>query len=150
MSVIRAWTILTLVLASALLFEECRCQSNPRRRQRPRNPQRRDEGLPSALQEAYMDAVDGQNTPGQSGGNQHEDEPMESESIRSANGWEDLAPSTPASNAVECSVEIYTMRRQGGRCTRLGGHSRPYICQSGQHFAFDPCERIIAARRPVS
>ena len=37
---------------------------------------------------------------------------------------------------------------QGGVCTQLGGeHSRPYICQSGQHIGFEPtCGPILQQR----
>lgn len=112
-----------------------------RRRQRHRQSPRRGHrggGLPSDLEDVYHAAASDV-TPNP----QQEEE----RSMSDSDPWQRYIPNTPSASEVECYVEVYVVRRQGGRCIRLGGAHRTAGCQSGEHFAFAPeCEEVLSAR----
>ena len=52
---------------------------------------------------------------------------------------------------VSHSLFFFQIRRQGGRCTRLGGIQRRAICLSGGVFDFVPeCESVLAEREALA
>lgn len=134
----------------------CQCDGQrQRRRQKQRNSTRTSTGLSPELQQAYINAVverhdSTSSTPGlTTEPTQFVDSVAAQDLTTTAdmNIWHAYIPNTPAPNEVECFVEVVTVRRQGGRCTRLGGVSRPYICQSGPHFEFFPACKETLTRK---
>ncbi|KAH3869336.1 uncharacterized protein LOC127867996 [Dreissena polymorpha] len=146
---------IVVFIALELLMWEVDAQRRPRVRNSPRLGAR----LPEHLQSAYLSAVNS-NANGQSvnpdvttqapqggqGGGGGGSGP-EFQLGLAGREWSSLAPTVPAAADIECMVEVQVTQIRGGRCTRLAGRHRPYICQSGQHFSFAPhCEARMNQR----
>lgn len=156
---IYAFRVILFTLLSWSLLENCIAQSNDqqsrgsRRRLRNRQPPRRGfrgGGLPSELEQAYNEAASAV-TPTVSTQTMSTPTTVPSQaeeaSMSADDPWRRFIPSTPTASEVECHFEIYTRRRQGGRCIRLGGTQGTAICQSGAHFEFTrDCEAVLSAR----